>query len=473
VIVVLLAVGITIVLARRSQTARRWLAGQLVDPNLDQFNRSTFFTGDPTGVSPWTRASVLVRIAVRYGCVAVLLLTIIGLFTQRTLTVAALLTAATLIAAWWGWNIWRWATTRGLRRDVINPLFDGLRATVGWDDGIKPRDVILAGNDYHKTGVTLLPPSEYQRLDPVLEHTAIIASRTLGGEWEPDFDLIGEPTIRLQHAPPPPDSVTWDQLELHLLAVESSKLLLGLGSRGRPVVIDLDNETPHIMLSVPSGGGKTVAAELLGCQILHQGGQLIVIDLDRATDWVKDGDHLLPGVTYARTVEEATATLAHLAQIFDQRNLAADADPNYSPHRILLQVEEPNRTAGALDRTALTTLRALSFGGRKRRIHVMVTPQRGVASIFGTVDGGAARENFKYRVLGGDSDQDTWDLLAKQVTHRPEPTKHRGRMFVIDGNTYKTVQVGYLTDEQARAWATSGGPSPTPPPTTQPFIGIA
>lgn len=471
-IVLIAALGL-LALTLYTKTGRRFLGGQLLDPNLDQFNRSTFFTGDPTGVSKWTRASVLHRILIRDGCIALLLLTILSYITHPTITTAILLTLLALLTALAARQLWRWARLYKLRRDVIRPLFNGLKRTVGWIDADKPTEVILAGNNYHQTGVTLLLADEYQRLDPILEHTEQITARTLGGEWEADFDLVGQPTVQLQHAPPPPDEVTWDQLEIPLLAAEPSKLLLGLGARGRPIYIDLDNETPHIMLSVPTGGGKTEAAKTLGCQIPHNGGELVIIDLDRATDWVKDGDQLIRGVTYARTPEEATRTLTHLATVFDQRNAAADADPNYAPHRILLIVEEPNRTSGVLPREALTTLRALSFGGRKRRMHVMVTPQRGVASIFGTIDGGAARENFKCRVLGGDSDQDTWDLLAKQVTVRPEPTKHRGRMFLIDGNTYKTVQVGYLTDQQARAWATTGPPAPHIPQPTDTLMGFA
>jgi hypothetical protein len=278
--------------------------------------------------------------------------------------------------------------------------------------------------------------------------------------------------------------VTWDELELYLRAAEPSKLLLGLGSRSRPIHIDLDNENPHALLSVPSGGGKSVLAELLGSQILHHGGELVVIDLDRATDWVKQGQHLLPGVTYARTVEEAHNKLVDLGNIQTARNTAADNDPNYTPHRIVVLVEEANRTAGELNAywaeqkqegssPATRALRGLAFGGRKRRMHLFAISQKGVASIFGTTDGGAAKENLTYRILGGETSSPTWDLLTDiKPAGRPEPIKHRGRMFVVDGDTYKTVQVGYLTDEQARAWATSGGANPPAPPTTQAFIGI-
>src|SRR4249919_3881658 len=154
-IIVLLAALITIALTLKTVTGRRFLGGQLLDPNLDQFNRSTFFTGDPTGVSPWTRAPVIHRIGIRVGCIALLVLYIIGLITHPTATAAICAAIVILWLAWAARSTWQWFTTRNLRKNVIRPLFDGLKQTVGWDDGIKPADVILAGNDYHQTGITL------------------------------------------------------------------------------------------------------------------------------------------------------------------------------------------------------------------------------------------------------------------------------------------------------------------------------
>ena len=257
-----------------------------------------------------------------------------------------------------------------------------------------------------------------------------------------------------------------NDLQHYLQAVEPGKLFLGLSSHNRPETIDLDNDTPHILFSVPSGGGKSIAVALLACQILHQGGELVVIDLDMATNWIKDGDHLIPGVTYARTIEEAHSQLVQLGELQKIRNATADADPDYAPHRLLIVVEEPNRTSEALisywadmrqkgTSPALRALRGLSFGGRKRRMHLLVTAQKGEAAIFGTTGGGAARENFTYRVLGGTASEGTWDMLT-DVTQRPEQTRHQGRMFIIEGINWRPVQVGYLTNQQARDWATNG-----------------
>jgi len=209
-IIVLLAALITITLTLRTKTGRRFITGQLLDPNLDQFNRSTFFTGDPTGVSPWTRAPVIHRIAVRLGAVLLLFLYIIGLFVAPVVDLAVCATILAILLSWAAWQGWHWFTSRDTRRMKRN-LFDGLKHTTGWDDVERPGDVILATKDYQTTGVTCLLPGTFQRLDTTLENTAIIASRTLGGEWEAHWDLTGEPTVILRHAPEPPDQLTWDE----------------------------------------------------------------------------------------------------------------------------------------------------------------------------------------------------------------------------------------------------------------------
>jgi hypothetical protein len=260
-----------------------------------------------------------------------------------------------------------------------------------------------------------------------------------------------------------------NDLEQHLRSVEPGQLLLGLGSNNHPYSINLDVDVPHILLSIPSGGGKSVAVALLGCQILHQGGELVVIDLDMATNWIKDGDQLIPGVTYCRTVEEAHAKLIQLGELQKIRNATADADPNYAPHRHLTVVEEANRTGEELgahwvdlnqkgNSPALRALRGLTQGGRKRRMGVLAVPQRADAFIFGPTGGGAAIENFPLRIFGSEASERTWENNAPQIKLRPPITRHKGRVHVVEGNTYTTVQVGYLTDQQARHWATNGIP---------------
>jgi len=261
-----------------------------------------------------------------------------------------------------------------------------------------------------------------------------------------------------------------NSLQHYLRTVEPGHLLLGLGNSNHPVTINLDSDTPHILLSVPSGGGKSVACTLLAAQILHNGGNVTYIDLKRDTQWIKTNpgtDDVIPGVTYCKTIDEAFPQLVELGHLMHARYETKDINPEYNPHRILIVAEELNMTADLLgthwtdlkkDGTspALKALRSLMYAGRACRMHVLAVTQYGTAQAFGA-NGAAARENAT-PILGAGSSEKAWELVAPQIDPRPDMTNHIGRMHRVLGNQYETVQVGYLTDAQARDWATSGTP---------------
>jgi hypothetical protein len=276
----------------------------------------------------------------------------------------------------------------------------------------------------------------------------------------------------------------------YLRTVQPGHLFLGLGNGNQPVTINLDSDTPHILLSVPSGGGKSTACTLLAAQILHNGGNVTYIDLKRDTQWIKlEGGHgaqgdpatttqsaagneetpaLIPGVTYCKTIDEAFPQLVELGHLMHARYETKDINPDYNPHRILIVAEELNMTADLLgshwtdlkkDGTspALKALRSLMYAGRACHMHVLAVTQYGTAQAFGA-NGAAARENAT-PILGAGSSEGAWNLTAPQIDPRPDMTNHQGRMHLINGNQYHTVQVGYLTNQQARHWATNGTPS--------------
>ena len=45
--------------------------------------------------------------------------------------------------------------------------------------------------------------------------------------------------------------------------------------------MDLHADSPHLALSVGSGGGKTRTARLIGAQVAHKGGWVAVANLKR------------------------------------------------------------------------------------------------------------------------------------------------------------------------------------------------
>src|SRR3546814_1454691 len=73
---------------------------------------------------------------------------------------------------------------------------------------------------------------------------------------------------------------------------------LGIGVSG-PVGVDLDGESPHILVNAPTNKGKSTVGRSLGVQSLSQGDLVVVLDRKmHSHQWARD---LAPVVHYADT----------------------------------------------------------------------------------------------------------------------------------------------------------------------------
>jgi hypothetical protein len=276
------------------------------------------------------------------------------------------------------------------------------------------------------------------------------------------------PTLTLTHSPEPPALVGWDDIHPHLQATNEARPVLGLGTRSQPVHLDFAGDTPHVLLSVPSGGGKSAAGRCIAAHVLHHGGRLLILDYKRLSQSWADG---LPGVTYCRTDAEIHRALLDLQDRIAERYKAGDV-----PHpRLLVVVEELNQTADILQAywqhnkprgvtlqrsPAVMALQGALYSGRQANVNMLAIAQKGTANAFGGSSGAAARENTT-PIIGGNSSANTWTMLAPDITP-PLRSTHPGRMHVITGDHARAVQVAYLTDQQARLWATTGTQPPQP-----------
>ena len=478
-------------------TGRRFLSGQ----HLDGRRRSdcTFLhkgrsSLDISGhVSGWAKLAGWERLAWRLAAVVFPVAFAAGWSINPAVTVAfaATVSLASLVSP----------TMRGTRvvrharhtLRVTKPLADALALHVSQDKGVRARHWIDCPPDYRQAGVTITLPPKFQGTEEQQAKAHVIAAGKLGGEWEPVFNMQGDtPTMTLTHSPEPVGFAGWDILEPHLHAATESRPVLGLGSRGAPITLDFAGETPHILISAPSGGGKTAAARILAVHVLHHGGQVLILDYKKISHQWADG---VPGVTYARTAQEIhDALLALQAEIAARYDAAATVDvmavgaqagaengqlsglqPG-QPRRLLVLVEELNQTADILQAhwqqnkprgvnlhrsPAVMALQGVLYTGRQANVNALVMAQKGTANAFGGTHGAAARENTT-PIIGGNSSQNTWLMLAPDATPPPRST-HPGRMHAVINDTVRTVQVGYLTDQQAQTWAISGITAPAEP----------
>lgn len=274
-----------------------------------------------------------------------------------------------------------------------------------------------------------------------------------------------EPQVTLQIAPRPPKKLTWSEaLELMEAAPESAPII-GLGPRGVPVSVDLDSESPHVLISAGSGGGKSVITRTITAQLMRHGARVIVLDRKRHSQrWLRG----LPGVTYCRTAEEMHYALIDVAEEGERRNVLVEEQGDdavkHLPRTVVI-AEEMNATIGILQTywesaresgdpkrsPAIAALGDTLFMGRAVRVNVIAIAQMMTARTLG---GPEARENFAVRILARYS-VNAWKMLVPEITPVPRSSRHPGRAQVCIAGVATETQVIFGKDDECREWASA------------------
>lgn len=249
---------------------------------------------------------------------------------------------------------------------------------------------------------------------------------------------------------------------------------------GEPVSIDLHNDSPHTLLSMGSGGGKSVALRSLLAQFIRNGAAVFILDYKRNSHrWA----NRVPGVVYSRDIPEIHEVLQALAKEGDDRFKASDnlSDEEFERgewkgQQIVIAVEELNSLITELEdywqeiRTqqksathwqvprrspAIKALHKILAMGRGANVFVLAVAQRASTAAMGGAGGGSggdARENFQTRILARHTHQ-TWKMLVPDCDYI-SPSEHLGRAVVVVGAKATETQILYLSDDEAVEWAT-------------------
>ncbi|WJY43178.1 FtsK/SpoIIIE domain-containing protein (plasmid) [Streptomyces sp. P9-2B-2] len=250
-------------------------------------------------------------------------------------------------------------------------------------------------------------------------------------------------------------------IRAQLEALPASQVLIGLTTDGQPVCVDLDNESPHVLVCSARGGGTTTILRTLAAQLLHHGAHALVLDLKQIShQWASD----LPTVTYRTDIADIhdalvglRAELQHRIDRIDQHGGADDLP------RLTVVFEAADHTLRKLARywatvrekgdpktsPAVDALHELLFAGRQARMYVFFD-----GHAANTTLGREGREQFSTVVLGRVTTR-TWDQLAPQVDTTPKSNTHPGRVHVVQGFTVHPTQVLLMTDAEAAAWVTA------------------
>ncbi|WP_058043936.1 helicase HerA domain-containing protein [Streptomyces roseifaciens] len=193
---------------------------------------------------------------------------------------------------------------------------------------------------------------------------------------------------------------------------EESAPVIGIGSGGRIVSVDLDADSPHILVNASTGGGKSVTLRCIACQMLHHGSLVFVLDTKRNSHPWANG---IDGVTYCRDIADIHDQLIELGTVGRRRTriadeLGIDTDPKAIGPRILILLEEASAMMKQLARywekiresgdpkafPAVDALNEILYMGRQLRMHVLLVAQSVTARALG---GPEVREQFATVIL--------------------------------------------------------------------------
>lgn len=252
-----------------------------------------------------------------------------------------------------------------------------------------------------------------------------------------------------------------DSIDLIKYAAESAPIL-GVDGTGAPISVDLDDESPHVLISAGTGGGKSTVARGIVAQMLANGANAVFLDIKMHSHrWATN----LPNAGYAETLPEIGNALVEIGKEVHRRNAIVKAWPGsietapVGP-RLVVVAEELNATmsqlrdlskripSGSYD--AVQALRDIIFLGRAAKVHIIGVMQ---FPDFRVLDQ-AMVEQFNTRVMIRYT-KNAWVKIAWDAGLPQAAPAEKGRGMVIHGGKARETQFLYITEEQAAALARS------------------
>lgn len=316
------------------------------------------------------------------------------------------------------------------------------------------------------------------------------------GTWtiaaeRPYVDLIG--------APLPPRSLTFAEVRELMEGADIDSPLFGLMSGRVPSHLDYTNDSPHVLGSAGSGGGKSSMLRVIAMQRMRKGAGAIFLDFKKWSHlrWVRG----LPSTValYFHEIEAIHNALVEIMAELIRRKDIDHEDELDLMRRLDVYVEEMNTLLGMLtdywrakvatakaqaraavqaakateDEVALVeameqlaeanglplvspAVQALRYGvnlGREFKIHFHFIGQSMDANSSG---GRNTRESFRTRLLAR-WDRKTWRMLADGVPFVVCPSGPVGLWAHVHGAEVDIVRVPWVTDNEAREFVLAGG----------------
>lgn len=428
--------------------------------------------------SRWHHRPRIHRAGIRLTVIAGSLSLMYGVGSDPRATVQIL--SGTLAVAVLGSGVVVWFVVRDWNhhRKYTHPLHVALGDYLGIPEATNAKSWVKVPRDFltnQSAAITLQLPPKYR---PTREAKATVidtVSAKLGlpsDDMVTTFHLVGSnPHVQFTVLQQPPKKLKFADALEHFRAATSTTPFIGLGRAGKVISAELVNDSPHILMSAGSGGGKSVTIRTVISQVMHNGGLCLILDIKRISHMWARG---LPNVKYLRNIKEIHDWLMWVAGEVDARNLIVDnhADENgevpdgiLGP-RIFIVAEEMNATSGKLQTywrsikkpedpamsPAIQALGDVTFMGRAVDVNVLAVAQMFTAR---TAGGPESRENYGTRILARYT-ANNWKMLVPEIWPMPKMRRHTGRVQVCMSGVAHETQVAFMTPSEAREWASSG-----------------
>ncbi len=365
------------------------------------------------------------------------------------------------------WRIWRWKRRRSHRRTWLHPLHLAAHDLVGLPRAQSAESWITAELDADKAvrKATLALPPGWQADPKDEERLVSIASRRLGIESpDPTWRRAGpSPQLVLKPSEPPPGYLEYDAVAGAVEAAHANEIVVGLGKKRAVVKASLSLDSPHFMINMGSGAGKSALAAFWLMQVLRRGAIAMVLDAKAFSHpWLfkdEQGEYdQLPNIAYLYTAAQMHAGMEWLGAKLHRRtqvarraidasgrlrgdvgpplfvfaeelNLAVPMIKEYwAEHR---DSDEPKKSP------ALTALGGVSFAGRAVRMHLVLIGQMLTAEVTGSRDS-SVKANIgvtamaRYQLPG-------WRTAVGDVPMPPPPSV-LGRVQLVTAGGVKETQ---------------------------------
>jgi len=320
-------------------------------------------------------------------------------------------------------------------------------------------------DDPDKPIVVTLPPDFNWPEARRLKLASLVAA--VGGvhNFHARFEMDAQPrTLTVAAAPQPPPLVVFADVIRHWEEAADDEIVIGLTAGGTPVKRSLGGDSPHILCSIGSGGGKSEFCCGVALQRRRRGARVIYLDFVKkgaSAKWAKDVD----GIEVIRQVELAYDALL---DIYDevQRRCESYWHHGYNPDQqeLFVILDESNRSIAALKKyeaelraddkeapSAIDAIEGILFVGREARTHMLTVGQRMSARASA---GGDAREAYGIK-LGNRFSPRTARMLFDDVgdgtkASLPRSSNHPGRVQVVSGGTAVECQVPLMIDRSTK-----------------------